>query len=199
MPAGACRSSKKHHYNTASATDAAKPLHDNTTHDKSMSAIVGAAPSLPINPDDWSYLAEGGFHIILRYDGNDPELAGRILRIGKKALGHQKEGGGEDPAKPAAAAVVVPDEAGARRKFERGVLIPLLGEQYVQPGDAVTLSREDIGKIHLRCVDRSHLIFQSGVGGGLGTISRTNNVVFCGNRGSRRFHSDTKAPAAVRW
>lgn len=114
-----------------------------------MSAIVGAAPDLPINPDDWSYLAEGGFHIILRYDGADPELTGRILRIGKKALGHQKEAS-TDPAKPAAA---VPDEAGARRKFERGVLMPLLGEQYVQPGDAVTLSREDIGKIHLRCVD----------------------------------------------
>lgn len=119
-----------------------------------MSAIVGAAPPLPINPDDWSYLAEGGFHIILRYDGTDPELTGRILRIGKKALGHQKEaaaGAAADPAKPAAAAV--PDEAGARRNFERGVLMPLLGEQYVQPGDAVTLSREEIGKIHLRCVD----------------------------------------------
>ena len=118
-----------------------------------MSAIVGAAPPLPINPDDWSYLAEGGFHIILRYDGTDPELTGRILRIGKKALGHQKEAAAADPAKPAA---VVPDEAGARRKFERGVLMPLLGEQYVQPGDAVTLSREDIGKIHLRCVEELH-------------------------------------------
>lgn len=114
-----------------------------------MSAVVGTAPALPINPADWSYLAEGGFHIILRYDGEDPELSGRILRIGKKALGHQKEEGGKEPA-GSAAAVVVPDEAGARRKFERGVLIPLLGEQYVQPGDAVTLSREDIGKIHLR-------------------------------------------------
>lgn len=115
-----------------------------------MAAIVGAAaPSLPINPGDWSYLAEGGFHIILRYDGTDPQLTGRILRIGKKALGHQKEtAAGTDPDKPAA---VIPDEAGARRKFERGVLMPLLGEQYVQPGDAVTLSREDIGKIHLRC------------------------------------------------
>lgn len=116
-----------------------------------MSAIVNAAPALPINPADWSYLAEGGFHIILRYDGNDPALHGRILRIGKKALGHQKEEGGKG-AKEAATPAVVPDEAGARRKFERGVLIPLLGEQYVQPGDAVTLSREDIGKIHLRCV-----------------------------------------------
>ncbi|CAN0222102.1 unnamed protein product, partial [Ectocarpus sp. 13 AM-2016] len=36
------------------------------------------------NPADWSYLAEGGFHIILRYDGEDPVLSGRILRIGKK-------------------------------------------------------------------------------------------------------------------
>ncbi|CAM9304432.1 unnamed protein product [Ectocarpus sp. 12 AP-2014] len=113
-----------------------------------MPAVVGTAPALPINPADWSYLAEGGFHIILRYDGEDPVLSGRILRIGKKALGHQKEEGGKEPAVPAAA-VVVPDETGARRKFERGVLIPLLGEQYVQPGDAVTLSREDIGKIHL--------------------------------------------------
>eukprot|EP00752_Nemacystus_decipiens_P015584 g13907.t1 len=112
-----------------------------------MSAIVGAAPPLPINPDDWSYLAEGGFHIILRYDGTDPELTGRILRIGKKSLGHQKEAEAADPATPADA--VVPDEAGARRKFERGVLMPLLGEQYVQPGDAVTLSRQDIEKIHL--------------------------------------------------
>lgn len=130
-----------------------RPVARNTAR-HSMSAIVGTAPPLPINPDDWSYLAEGGFHIILRYDGTDPELTGRILRIGKKALGHQKEaaaGAAADPAKPAAAAV--PDEAGARRKFERGVLMPLLGEQYVQPGDAVTLSREDIGKIHLRCVD----------------------------------------------
>eukprot|EP00903_Cladosiphon_okamuranus_P018903 g17386.t1 len=112
-----------------------------------MAEVVGAAPPLPINPADWSYLAEGGFHIILRYDGTDPELMGRILRIGKKALGHHPEAdAAADPGKPAA---VVPDEAGARRKFERGVLMPLLGEQYVQPGDAVTVSREDIGKIHL--------------------------------------------------
>lgn len=112
-----------------------------------MSAIVSAAaPALPINPADWSYLAEGGFHIILRYDGNDPVLNGRILRIGKKALGHEKKEEEGDKKN----AEVVRDEAGARRKFERGVLIPLLGEQYVQPGDAVTLSREDIKKIHLR-------------------------------------------------
>lgn len=117
-----------------------------------MSAIVNAAPALPIDPADWSYLAEGGFHIILRYDGKDPALHGRILRIGKKALGHQKEEGGGKGAKETSTPAVVPDEAGARRKFERGVLTPLLGEQYVQPGDAVTLSREDIGKIHLRCV-----------------------------------------------
>ncbi|CAN0069758.1 unnamed protein product [Scytosiphon promiscuus] len=113
-----------------------------------MSAIVEAAPALPINPAEWSYLAEGGFHIILRYDGNDPELMGQILRIGKKALGHQEEKGGDGGGGAAAPAVVAPDEAGARRKFERGVLIPLLGEQYVQPGDAVMLSREDIEKIH---------------------------------------------------
>ncbi|CAN0533230.1 unnamed protein product, partial [Scytosiphon promiscuus] len=55
---------------------------------------AGAAPPLKIDPSDWSYLAEGGFHIILRYDGADPKLGGRILRIGKKSLGHSKEGGG---------------------------------------------------------------------------------------------------------
>lgn len=127
-----------------------------------MSALASAAaPDLPVSPADWSYLAEGGFHIILRYDGNDPALQGRILRIGKKSLGHEKkeEEGGEEgdegdegKKKQQQEAKPVPDEAGARRKFERGVLMPLLGEQYVQPGDAVTLSREDIGKIHLRWV-----------------------------------------------
>lgn len=130
-----------------------------------MSAIVDSAggaastaPALEINPSDWSYLAEGGFHIILRYDGTSPELSGKILRIGKKSLGHPHEQGGGAKGEAAAAAEVAaaaspvaPDEAGARRKFERGVLIPLLGAQYVQPGDAVTLSMEDIDKIHYRC------------------------------------------------
>lgn len=130
---------------------------------KPMSSIVenalGPAPDLPINPSDWSYLAEGGFHIILRYDGTDPEIAGRILRIGKKSLGHTHEADGEAgggdaavaAAAASAAAATAPDEAGARRKFERGVLMPLLGTHYVQPGDAVTLSRGDIDKIHHRC------------------------------------------------
>lgn len=113
---------------------------------------AGAAPPLKIDPSEWSYLAEGGFHIILRYDGADPKLGGRILRIGKKSLGHSKEGDGaaSTPEAAPAAAPTAPDEAGARRKFERGVLIPLLGAQYVQPGDAVMLSREDIDKIHAR-------------------------------------------------
>ena len=113
---------------------------------------AGAAPPLIIDPTEWSYLAEGGFHIILRYDGADPKLGGRILRIGKKSLGHSKEEGKEvrTPEGAPATAPAAPDEAGARRKFERGVLIPLLGAQYVQPGDAVTLSREDIDKIHAR-------------------------------------------------
>lgn len=136
-------------YDRANTTDSSEHTARNK---RNMSSIVGAAPALPINPIQWSYLAEGGFHIILRYDGKDPELAGRILRIGKKALGHQEEKGGEGGKEAAKPAVVVPDEAGARRKFERGVLIPLLGEQYVQPGDAVMLSREDIEKIHNRCV-----------------------------------------------
>lgn len=118
----------------------------------SAGGVAGAAPDLEIDPSEWSYLAEGGFHIILRYDGTDPKLSGRILRIGKKSLGHAKDvGGGEGEVEAtAAAAPVVPDEAGARRRFERGVLIPLLGAQYVQPGDAVTLSRADIDKIHDR-------------------------------------------------
>lgn len=151
-----------------------------------MSAVVGTAPALPINPADWSYLAEGGFHIILRYDGEDPHLSGRILRIGKKALGHQKEEDGKEPAAPAAA-VVVPDAAGARRKFERGVLIPLLGEQYVQPGDAVTLSREDIGKIHFRyayngwvgCVLLRSGLSQRGVVAWAKTCPSVELVKFC--------------------
>lgn len=113
---------------------------------------TGNAPPLKIDPSEWSYLAEGGFHIILRYDGDDPKLGGRILRIGKKSLGHTKEDDGamNTPEKAPAAVPAAPDEAGARRKFERGVLIPLLGAQYVQPGDAVVLSREDIDKIHAR-------------------------------------------------
>lgn len=120
---------------------------------------AGTAPPLKIDPSEWSYLAEGGFHIILRYDGADPKLGGRILRIGKKSLGHTTEGGGGGgvSAPEAAPATAPPDEAGARRRFERGVLIPLLGAQYVQPGDAVMLSREDIDKIHARCVFAEHL------------------------------------------
>lgn len=119
-------------------------------------------PHLEINTKEWSYLAEGGFHIILRYDGQDVNLKGKILRIGKKSLGHVAsekpahagtEGDGDTSATQDAAKVGVStapklDEAGARRRFERGVLIPVLGEQYVQPGDAVTLSRDDIHSIH---------------------------------------------------
>lgn len=111
--------------------------------------VPGSPPALAITTSDWSYLAEGGFHIILRYDGDDPKLKGNILRIGKKALGHVKQGGGEG-AEASVAAPAALDEAGARRRFERGVLMPLLGTQYVQPGDAVDLSREDIDKIHAR-------------------------------------------------
>lgn len=153
-PAQEGRSRSKQRANTTDSSE--RTVRNNPA----MSAIVGAAPALPINPAEWSYLAEGGFHIILRYDGKDPELTGRILRIGKKALGHEEEKGGK---KAAAPAVVAPDEAGARRKFERGVLMPLLGEQYVQPGDAVILSREDIEKIHHRC---------AGVGGFTEAVQR---------------------------
>lgn len=111
-------------------------------------SVTGATPRLKVETSEWSYLAEGGFHVILRYDGTSPVLMGRILRIGKESLGHVKEA--DDDA--AQDAPVVTDEAGARRKFERAVLMPLLGDQYVQPGDAVTLTTEDIDKIHARFV-----------------------------------------------
>ena len=113
-----------------------------------MSSEVGVdesdASAFSINPSDWSYLAEGGFHIILRYNGANPRLQRRILRIGKKSLGHTHAGkGATDNDLP---------KSGARREFEGGVLIPLLGSQYVQLGEAVRLSRADMDKIHDRCV-----------------------------------------------
>lgn len=117
--------------------------------EESGAGLAGAPPALAITASDWSYLAEGGFHIILRYDGGDPNLKGSILRIGKKSLGHATQAVGEGSGASAAAPAAL-DEAGARRRFERGVLMPLLGPQYVQPGDAVGLSREDIDKIHAR-------------------------------------------------
>lgn len=116
-----------------------------------MSSIIVAgqrnALALPIDTSEWSYLAEGGFHIILCYEGADPRLRRKILRIGKKSLGHENsEGRGVESDHPSA-----PHEGGTRRDFERGVLTPLLGSQYVQVGEAVELSRADMDNIHDRC------------------------------------------------
>lgn len=117
------------------------------------SMAIDSEPHLEFNVKEWSYLAEGGFHLILRYDGPDPNLQGKILRIGKKSLGHEAAApttvGNEGTVAPAASASTL-DEAGARRRFERGVLMPLLGKQYVQPGDAVMITTDDIRSIHER-------------------------------------------------
>lgn len=116
-----------------------------------MSSIVIAgesnASSLRIDTSEWSYLAEGGFHIILCYEGPDPKLRRKILRIGKKSLGHENT---EDK-RAESDHHSAPHVSGTRRDFERGVLTPLLGSQYVQVGEAVELSRADMDSIHDRC------------------------------------------------
>lgn len=116
-----------------------------------MSSIVvdgeRNASALPIDTSEWSYLAEGGFHIILCYEGSDPRLRRKILRIGKKSLGHDNaESNRAEIDHPSA-----PHESGTRKDFECGVLTPLLGSQYVQVGEAVELSRADMDNIHDRC------------------------------------------------
>lgn len=110
-------------------------------------------PNFEMNPAEWSYLAEGGFHIILRYDGGDANLEGKILRIAHTAEAvHSaaRPGDADTTRTPDVSGEPALDQAGARRRFERDVLVPLLGEQYVQPGDAVTLSKDDIRSIHQR-------------------------------------------------
>lgn len=177
-------------------------LHSSVCTQGATCEVAVSARRLHINPQDWAYLAEGGFHIILRYLGPDPNLQGKILRIGKKSLVHGAPGelgsdvaevststnaarGSENLYVPTTSTEPPPlpvsetptstsdtgsssvegvgssnltvamgtskpvrDEAGVRSMFENVVLKPLLGAQYVQPGDAVKLSREDMHTIH---------------------------------------------------
>eukprot|EP00667_Euglena_gracilis_P001148 EG_transcript_1148 len=47
---------------------------------------------IPLVPSDWTYRAEGANNVVVAYRGSDPELKGRVLRLGKAgtAKAHQR-------------------------------------------------------------------------------------------------------------
>ncbi|CAM9322361.1 unnamed protein product, partial [Discosporangium mesarthrocarpum] len=128
---------------------------------------VAEPMGLHIKQHEWAYIAEGNAHVVLRYTGMDPRLLGRVLRLskssGRESVSKIDELGitavanrcaisegkrVENPREKTLPLCAPPQEATSlRRDFERRVLAPLLGAQYVQLGEPVKLTEKSVQEL----------------------------------------------------
>ncbi|CAM9103739.1 unnamed protein product [Choristocarpus tenellus] len=132
--------------------------------------VAAVPPQFPVSPSDWSYIAEGNAHVILRYIGKDPTLSGQVLRILKRGYpaNHEPQSsiaprrmeprrtfaeGVEDLLSVETWKIGMDSEAEpqvgtcSRQSFQYRVLAPLLGAQFIQPGEPVRISSGDIERL----------------------------------------------------
>ena len=125
------------------------------------------------DPDEWSYVAEGGKHAIFRYRGADNGLSGHLLRIAKSKLARisaafdgSGDGGWESTTLTRRATTLmtpVPAATSARanttiafidnttsQEFQRQIIQPLLCHRYLDLARAIYLSAHFCAQLYRR-------------------------------------------------
>eukprot|EP00250_Pteridium_aquilinum_P011068 c19817_g1_i1 orf=550-1965(-) len=118
----------------------------------------GALPELNgVDAMDWCYRGEGAANIVLAYQGSDPLLVGKVLRLKKIALDAKHLKSSKVVCEPGQLVLTEeeqkvwadwPSVATAMsletliKAYTRDVMSPLLGSEHVDPGVLVRVSRE---------------------------------------------------------
>ncbi|KAJ2792704.1 hypothetical protein GGI18_000170 [Coemansia linderi] len=104
--------------------------------------------SIPIEPSDWSYKAEGNQSIVLSYRGSDTNICGWLLRLSKCDVAAGTNANAD------ACATHRHDDTQRKRDdatFATSVIGPLLGAEYVLPQRLVALKPESLRQLHEKC------------------------------------------------
>ncbi|BBN10612.1 inositol-pentakisphosphate 2-kinase [Marchantia polymorpha subsp. ruderalis] len=133
--------------------------------------------------DNWHYRGEGAANLVLAYNGSDPALIGKVLRLRKLVgnAGKLSHGAKETP-------ILLPEEqilwaewprmaaatstAELNHAYIGDVLRPLLGDKHVDPGSLVDVSRSFVEALNRNIAHRrpawraetGSLILSSGIG-----------------------------------